>query len=90
MRSETLYGFFAADSSAYDTFHEILDPVIGEFHQCDSYLHSNTSKMYGAGAESDLFIEPSDQDLLGKRVISSRVRVARNLEEYPYSSSLSG
>ncbi|XP_053381821.1 arginine kinase-like [Mercenaria mercenaria] len=79
-------GFRATDPDAYVTFGALFDPAIKDYHKIPmnaDIRHPSPS----FGSVDDLDIKDLDPD--GKYVISTRVRVGRNLDGFPFQSLLS-
>jgi len=68
-------GIYAGDAESYDTFAQLFDPIIADYH---AYQH--TIKM--TGRSSEFHQAPLDQH--NKYILSTRIRIARNLEGYPF------
>ncbi len=78
-------GIYAGDMESYDTFATLLDPVIESYHQCKlSGLHSENQKK-NTVIKTDAFPDP---DPSGNYVVSTRIRVARNLSPFLLGSVL--
>jgi hypothetical protein len=79
-------GVRASDPDAYITFGALFDPLIKDYHKLpiDADIRHYPPCF---GTEDDLKI--CDLDPSGKYVISTRVRVGRNLEGFPFQSLLS-
>ncbi|MCP3899237.1 MAG: arginine kinase [Desulfobacteraceae bacterium] len=73
-------GIYAGDEESYQIFSEIFDPVIGDYHSIipDNQPVSNLSY-------SD--ISPLDPE--NKYIVSTRIRVARNLNKFPFPTFIS-
>lgn len=79
-------GVRATDPDAYVTFGELFQKVIKDYHKIpmDAKICHHSPCF---GSKDDLKIK--DLDPSGKYVISTRVRVGRNLEGFPFQSLLS-
>jgi arginine kinase len=73
-------GIYAGDAETYNTFSEILDLIIADYH---AYQPHNWHV-------SDISI-PSLPilDIRNKYIVSTRIRVARNLDGFPFTTSIS-
>eukprot|EP01083_Nonionella_stella_P242851 846766_1 len=72
-------GIYASDSDAYVVFSDLFNPIIMDYHKLDSldgFKHPKQNFVF-----NDSF--PADLDPDGKFIISTRVRVARNVNGYP-------
>ena len=79
---DSAVGVYAGDEESYDLFAPLLDPIIADYH--------------GFGPEkrhqSDLdpaHLDAPNPDPEGRYVVSTRIRVARNLCCFPFGSMLS-
>ena len=69
-------GVYAPDTDVYNTFWELMEPIICSlFNLKRSTIYQPPSHMTGIG---DVTLDPD-----GKYILSSRIRLARNLEGYP-------
>ena len=75
-------GVYAGDEESYETFSELFDPIIKEYHGFSgSDKHS-----------SDLSIEDLNApklDVDGKYILSTRIRVGRNVKGFPLGTAIS-
>lgn len=69
-------GVYAGDEESYSTFASLFDPVIGEYHG-----FSKTDNHISNFKLDDL--NAPNPDPAGDYIISTRIRVARNLAEFP-------
>ncbi|OXU26042.1 hypothetical protein TSAR_000450 [Trichomalopsis sarcophagae] len=76
-------GAYAADPEAYTTFAALFDPIIEDYHE--GFKPTDVHPPSNWGDASKL---PS-LDPEGKYVISTRVRCARSLENYPFNPTMS-
>lgn len=67
-------GIYAGDAQCYELFNEIFTPLIREYHHRDTHI-----------------VEPSrqplsleDPDPEGRFILSTRIRIARNLKDHPF------
>lgn len=68
-------GIYAGDTHSYSLFSEILDPIIHEYHAVDeTFAHDN--------GLDQTHLPPLDPDKAF--ILSSRVRVARNIEGFSF------
>lgn len=72
-------GIYAGDAESYELFSEVFSPVIDEYHGFSG------EDVHRADFSP---VDLSDPDPESKFILSSRVRVARNLENYPYTCHL--
>ena len=72
-------GIYAGDAESYDVFSEIFAPVIEEYH-CFYKGDRHVSDFSP--------VELSDPDPEKKYILSSRVRVARNIERFTFTSHI--
>ena len=76
-------GLYAGDHSSYRVFNKLFDKVIDEYHGHDpSAIH--TSEMTAEGIVNHEF---SAED--GAMILSTRIRVGRNLAGYPLGPGIS-
>jgi creatine kinase/arginine kinase len=73
-------GIYAGDTESYQVFSEIFDLIIADYHALTQNKHHKTDLSF-----SNL---PS-LDPENKYIISSRIRVARNLDKYPFTTFIS-
>jgi len=74
-------GVYACDPDAYnpDTFGPLLDRVILDYHKCDKINHPSPN--FGTDKEVD---ELGDLDPKNEMVLSTRVRVGRSHDAFPF------
>jgi len=76
-------GIYAGDAESYTTFAALFDPVIAEYHgfnKNDSHAsHLNPDDLNGA-----------NPDPAGDYIISTRIRVGRNISKLPLGAAISG
>ncbi|BHH86049.1 phosphagen kinase [Desulforhopalus sp. 52FAK] len=77
--SDSSIGIYAGDAQSYELFSEVFSPVIQEYH-CFSGDVAHCSDFSP--------VDLPDPDPERKYILSSRVRVARNIESYPYTCHL--
>ncbi len=78
---ESSIGVYAGDAESYTLFAPLLDPIIADYHG------------FGPGEEHVSDLDPahlnvSNPDVSGRYVISTRIRVARNLCCFPLGPAL--
>lgn len=75
-------GVYAGDAPSYAVFSALLDPVIQDYHSYKpSDNHSRNLNVEDLGDINEL--DPS-----GDSVISTRIRVGRNLRDYPFAPAI--
>lgn len=79
LNPDSSIGIYAGDSESYSTFAPLLTPIIAEYHSIAPETHQMTN--IGKVALTNL-------DPQGKYIISSRVRVARNLTGYSFPNHI--
>merc|ERR1711997_894095 len=78
-------GVYASDGDAYTVFAPLLNPIIADYHKLESlddFKHPKQNFKF-----DDAF--PADLDPENKFIISTRVRVARNIDGYPLRGGMS-
>merc|ERR1712080_417996 len=76
-------GVYAPDAEAYDTFADLFNPIINDYHKGFSESAHHPAPDFGnLNAFQNL-------DPQGKYVISTRVRGARSMKGYPFNPCLS-
>jgi len=78
-------GVYASDGDAYTVFADLLNPIIMDYHKLESlddFKHPTQNFEFDDAM-------PADLDPDGKFIISTRVRVARNIEGYPLRGGMS-
>lgn len=73
-------GIYACDPEAYTVFEDIFNKVITDYHKVDSINHPEPT--FGTEAEIKA-LENIDPE--GKMVKSTRIRVARTLDGFPFA-----
>ena len=73
-------GVYAGDKESYTTFSELFDPIIEEYHGF-SKESQHQSSFEG--------LEPVELDPKGEYILSTRIRVGRNLEGFPLGAIIS-
>uniref|UniRef100_A0AC35TN06 Arginine kinase n=1 Tax=Rhabditophanes sp. KR3021 TaxID=114890 RepID=A0AC35TN06_9BILA len=77
-------GVYAPDAESYETFKELFDPIIEEYHGF-SAQQSQPEVDLGEGKHTDF--PPLDKE--GKYIKSTRIRCGRSLAGYPFNPLLS-
>ena len=79
VNSDSAIGIYAGDAESYDVFKEIFDPVIEEYHGVGQ----------GNKHISDFSpVELTNTDPEEKYILSTRVRVARNVAQFPFANNI--
>jgi creatine kinase/arginine kinase len=73
-------GIYAGDAESYQVFSPVFDPIIREYH----HFPEGTAHISDFTAPD---LPPADPD--GKYILSTRIRVARNLKGYEFSPQIS-
>lgn len=80
-------GIYACDRESYDVFEEIFEPMILQYFNTKSY---HPGKNYGDLSQKEcrdqLDLAAVDTDNM---ILSTRVRVARNVDKVPYAAKIS-
>ena len=76
-------GLYAGDHSSYKVFNKLFDKVIEEYHEHGPSA-THTSEMTAQGIVNHEF---SAED--GAMIVSTRIRVGRNLAGYPLGPGIS-
>ncbi|XP_074655962.1 taurocyamine kinase-like isoform X2 [Tubulanus polymorphus] len=76
---ESSVGIYACDPEAYSTFEDIFNPVIKDYHKVEGEISHPTPDL---GNLDELGFDDLDPD--NSQVVSTRVRVGRSLEGYPF------
>lgn len=76
---DSAIGVYAGDAASYVTFAALLDPIIEEYHGFTKY------QQHSSNFSIDDLIAPNP-DPTGEYIISTRIRVARNLANYPFGA----
>src|SRR6218665_464631 len=74
-------GLYAGDGDSYEVFSPLFDPVIREYSRYGMEGHSSDFSLDGLPEEN---LDPE-----GRFILSTRVRVARNLAHYAFPSAIS-
>lgn len=77
-------GVYAADPESYDVFNKLFDPVIRDYHG----QLENTGEQLQPETNFGLVDDIQNLDPERKYIISTRIRIARNLEGMPYFAKL--
>lgn len=72
-------GIYACDPEAYTVFQDVFNPIILEYHKVDKIDHPEPT--FGT---PDQIAALENIDPEGKMVISTRIRVARSHQKYPF------
>ncbi len=75
-------GVYAGDTESYQLFAPLFDRIIEEYHGHDLSRGHRTD--FDAGTLAELSVEPA-----GDRILSTRVRVGRNLKGVPFPPAVS-
>lgn len=75
-------GVYAGDADSYPTFAPLMDPIIEEYHGFKPH------SCHKINLKSNHFI-PKILDPEGKYILSTRIRVGRNLKGYPLGPGIS-
>ena len=75
-------GVYAGDEESYETFSKLFDPIIKEYHG-----FSTTDKHQSNFSIKDL--KTATLDAEGKYILSTRIRVGRNLNDFPLGTAIS-
>nr|AAM90698.1 arginine kinase [Ensis directus] len=77
-------GIYACDPDAYTTYEDVFNPVIKKYHKVSEINHPTPT--FGTEAEISKLenIDPEN-----KMVLSTRIRVARSHEKYPFAPACS-
>ncbi|NRA73498.1 MAG: arginine kinase [Rickettsiales bacterium] len=76
-------GCYAGDAESYTMFSPIFSHAIKNYHNYDPYsLDNKNTKIVKFNFTKE------DRKILSKNVISTRIRVARNLSSFPFPSSM--
>ncbi|MFT5700821.1 MAG: hypothetical protein ACI8ZB_003706 [Desulforhopalus sp.] len=79
VNSDSAIGIYAGDAQSYEVFREVFDPVIQEYH---GFLQGEVHR-------SDFTpVTFADPDPEKKYILSTRVRVARNVEGFTFTNNL--
>ena len=75
-------GLYAGDNDCYSVFKPVMDYVIKKYHKFDPDNEETR------GLDAKLKFTPEDETLLTGKVKTTRIRVARNLADFPFPSSM--
>ncbi|WP_292655269.1 arginine kinase [Nitratifractor sp.] len=75
-------GVYAGDEESYETFALLLDPIIREYHHYDPVTGHHRSDLNPA------HLRISNPDPEGTFILSTRIRVARNLHCFPFGPAI--
>ncbi len=75
-------GVYAGDAESYTTFSALLDPIIQEYHGFSQ------KDMHKSNLNPDDLKAPNP-DMEDKYIVSTRIRVGRNLADFPLGTSIS-
>ncbi|EDW17346.2 arginine kinase [Drosophila mojavensis] len=76
-------GIYAPDPEAYQTFAEIFDPIINDYHKGFGKGAKHPASCFGYGADFP------DLDPEQKFILSTRVRCGRSIQDFPFNPCLS-
>jgi len=76
-------GVYAADAECYSVFAKLFTPIIVDYHKLDASQSLSHPPMNFGQSSSRPNLDPE-----GKYVVSTRVRVARNLKELPLNPTM--
>ena len=76
-------GVYATDPDAFNVFSELFNPIIAEYHRIPPEELSHPQPYFGDPDHPDLQLSLNDPQ---GRIISTRVRVARNLDGFAFSN----
>lgn len=79
--SDSKVGIYAGDADCYEIFSGLLDPLLSDFHGLDKEPFHVPAPADGAGCNLNLG---------ANEILSTRIRVARNLQGYPFTPNISG
>ncbi len=75
-------GVYAGDEESYETFAPLLDPIIREYHHYDPVTGHHRSDL------NPTHLRISNPDPEGTFILSTRIRVARNLHCFPFGPAI--
>jgi len=82
-------GAYLCDASSVDVFEDLFESMIlGYFNTNQYHPESNFGDLESPEIKELLDLKRLDNDEKNPLIVSTRVRVARNLEGYPYAASL--
>ncbi|MGA8163997.1 MAG: phosphagen kinase [Waddliaceae bacterium] len=76
-------GCYAGDAESYATYSPIFSDVIKKYHD-----YSPNAQNTAGQEKKDFHFTKEDQDTISGHVVSTRIRVARNLSSFPFPSSM--
>lgn len=79
--SDSKVGIYTGDADCYEVFSGLLDPLLADYHGLEG-------KPFHLTTTADTAVE--NWDLKASEILSTRIRVARNLRSYPFTSRISG
>jgi creatine kinase len=71
-------GVYACDPEGYETFKDLLDAVICDYHKVPKVAHPKAD----FGPQDNLGLDPLDT--AGEFILSTRIRVGRSHEGFPF------
>ena len=77
MNLDSGVGVYAGDEETYKTFEPLFGPLIEDYHEGYKLTDKHPSDM------DETHLKAPNPDPEGKYVISTRIRVARNLRGFP-------
>ncbi|XP_075146645.1 arginine kinase Lit v 2.0101 [Haematobia irritans] len=78
-------GLYAADPECYDVYNKLFDPIIRDYH---GQLENDKEQIH-PDADFGNMDEIENLDPERKYILSTRIRIARNIDGYPYFAKLS-
>lgn len=78
-------GVYAADAESYDIYNKLFDPVIRDYHG----QLENEKEQLQPDTEFGNLDEIENLDPEKKFILSTRIRIARNIDGFPYFAKLS-
>ena len=82
VNTDSSIGVYAGDKESYEVFKELFNPIIKDYHNfTESNKHQSNLDL------ADLKINNPDSE--GKYILSTRIRVGRNLKDTPLGSLIS-
>ncbi|XP_014664937.1 PREDICTED: arginine kinase-like [Priapulus caudatus] len=78
-------GVYAADTESYTTFAGLFDPVIDCYHKGFPPSAKHPTPNFGTKEQVDAFV---DLDPEGKYIVSTRIRVGRSIQGFPFNTLL--
>ncbi len=80
-------GIYAGDPESYSLFQEIFNPIILDYHHPDKGLKNNPRKMLNHSPDYTLQ-GPLNPDPGQDYILSTRIRVARNLNGFSFTTAI--